>query len=282
MQIPAQVVQTYYNRVKSFADDAAKQYMRLIEQLEQANSLMEQSELISQLVSFADSLLSIYGDAAAQTAADLYVQVAELNGILVGNVPIADTASREELMGEIEKLIDANTSNGVLDKEALKKAMMAMMQVMVKRQAGQTIAEQAVNDNKGSSGKGNSKRKVKFARVPQGTETCAFCIMLASRGFVYATRGSAGQFNHYHRNCDCIVVPGFGDEVSIEGYDLKKWEDLYYDNRVEDDTDKGSTVNANKTLNNIRRAVYPDYKDRRNRLRREEYARKKNLSERTT
>lgn len=34
-----------------------------------------------------------------------------------------------------------------------------------------------------------------FARVPTGTETCAFCLMLASRGAVYHTRKTAGEFS---------------------------------------------------------------------------------------
>lgn len=57
---------------------------------------------------------------------------------------------------------------------------------------------------------------VRFARVPTGFETCTFCIMLASRGAVYHTRKSAGEFKHFHRNCDCKVVPGFEDDPDAE------------------------------------------------------------------
>lgn len=70
--------------------------------------------------------------------------------------------------------------------------------------------------------------KPKYARVPTGLETCEFCIMLASRGFVYHSTKSAGALDHYHPNCDCRVVPGFGDTV-IPGYDpdalYRKWKD---------------------------------------------------------
>ena len=55
-----------------------------------------------------------------------------------------------------------------------------------------------------------------FARVPTGTETCTFCLMLASRGAVYHTRKTAGEFKHFHRNCDCKVVPGFEDNPDAE------------------------------------------------------------------
>ncbi len=59
---------------------------------------------------------------------------------------------------------------------------------------------------------------VRFARVPRDGETCTFCIMLASRGFVYWSRETAGEFNHYHRNCRCLVIPDDGSG-EVEGYD---------------------------------------------------------------
>lgn len=34
-----------------------------------------------------------------------------------------------------------------------------------------------------------------------------FCLMLTSRGAVYHTRKSAGERKHFHRGCDCKVVP---------------------------------------------------------------------------
>lgn len=43
--------------------------------------------------------------------------------------------------------------------------------------------------------------------VSAGFETCMFCLMLTSRGAVYHTRKSAGEFKHFHRGCDCKVVP---------------------------------------------------------------------------
>lgn len=56
----------------------------------------------------------------------------------------------------------------------------------------------------------------RFARVPTGFETCTFCLMLASRGAVYHTRRSAGEFKHFHRGCDCKVVPSFERDPDAE------------------------------------------------------------------
>ena len=70
--------------------------------------------------------------------------------------------------------------------------------------------------------------KVRFARVPQGTETCDFCMLLAATGFVYTSADTAlyrnGTLDHYHANCDCVAMPSFGEE--IEGYDPQYWADV--------------------------------------------------------
>ena len=57
--------------------------------------------------------------------------------------------------------------------------------------------------------------------------------MLASRGAVYHSRQSAGEFRHFHRHCDCKVVPGFEDDPMaelVEGFKpkemYKQWEKL--------------------------------------------------------
>lgn len=61
--------------------------------------------------------------------------------------------------------------------------------------------------------------EVRFARVPSGLETCAFCFMLASRGFVYWSEATAGGQHKFHEHCTCIVVPGEKGRTKIDGYD---------------------------------------------------------------
>ena len=69
------------------------------------------------------------------------------------------------------------------------------------------------------------RRKPRFARVPNGTETCDFCLMLASRGFVYHTEAAA---SHTHASCDCRVIPSW-DSYEVEGYDPKAIYDQWQD-----------------------------------------------------
>ena len=66
-----------------------------------------------------------------------------------------------------------------------------------------------------------------FARVPTGAETCTFCLMLASRGAVYHTRKTAGEWRHFHRGCDCKVVPSFEGDPDAELVQGVKPRELY-------------------------------------------------------
>jgi len=58
---------------------------------------------------------------------------------------------------------------------------------------------------------------VRYARVPTGSETCPWCLMLASRGFVYHSEAFAEHGKH--KGCDCIVLPGKDGVTQIDGYD---------------------------------------------------------------
>ena len=66
-----------------------------------------------------------------------------------------------------------------------------------------------------------------FARVPTGFETCAFCLMLASRGAVYHSRKTAGEWGRFHRGCDCKVVPSFEGDPDAELVQGVKPRELY-------------------------------------------------------
>lgn len=70
---------------------------------------------------------------------------------------------------------------------------------------------------------GQGRAGVRYARVPTGRETCAFCLMLAGRGYVYS---SAELASHSHAGCDCVVVPV--SKGGIGGYDYGPYSEMYY------------------------------------------------------
>ena len=73
-------------------------------------------------------------------------------------------------------------------------------------------------------------RKVGYARVPRPDCSCAFCITMAGRGFVYWTEATAGggdPANRFHDHCRCAVVPLDASDTTIEGYDEGEYEAMY-------------------------------------------------------
>lgn len=75
----------------------------------------------------------------------------------------------------------------------------------------------------------NAKRdtvKPRFARVPDGTETCDFCLMLASNGFYYYGKMS-GESVHNHANCQCVYVCSWDKDPRVEGFDKKEAYDRW-------------------------------------------------------
>lgn len=96
----------------------------------------------------------------------------------------------------------------------------------MRRSYGQTMIENVYRD----------KSKPRFARVPGPSDHyangCPFCRMLASRGFVYWNRKTAGEFDHYHTGCTCEVVSVWDDNPIVEGYDPDKYLEEYYEVRA--------------------------------------------------
>ena len=78
------------------------------------------------------------------------------------------------------------------------------------------------------------RRGVRYARIPSGSKTCAFCMVLASRDAVYLSRKSAGgDGNSYHGDCDCTVTPVRDAGDLPEGYDTEELYAVYLDARSE-------------------------------------------------
>lgn len=88
-----------------------------------------------------------------------------------------------------------------------------------------------------------SKTNARWARVPTGAETCAFCLLVASRGFVYTSEQTAGKGNAYHGDCDCLPVPDWSRHPALEGYDPDAlYRDFY--NPAADQADTRYDINA--------------------------------------
>lgn len=118
-------------------------------------------------------------------------------------------------------------------------------------------------------------RRVGFARVATGRETCAFCLMLVSRGPVFKSELKAGAkhegaaeiletknnvsddelddlMTRWHPGCDCKVVPVFDVENWPGRDDFLRMEDIW---KRETRGYYGSQFTKNDKLNAFRRAI---------------------------
>lgn len=119
------------------------------------------------------------------------------------------------------------------------------------------------------------KRRVGFARVATGRETCAFCLMLVSRGPVYKSELKAGAkhegaaeimetkndisdeelddlMTRWHPGCDCKVVPVFDENNWVGRDDFLRMEEIW---KKETKGFAGARFTKNDKLNAFRRAI---------------------------
>ena len=81
--------------------------------------------------------------------------------------------------------------------------------------------------------------------------------MLASRGFVYATREAPGQARVWHDHCDCEIVPAWDDRgTRVSGYDPDRLKDEYEDARAAVARD-GGDPNDLRALTSMMRRTHP-------------------------
>lgn len=112
---------------------------------------------------------------------------------------VKDSSSPESISDNLAKALEVASSGGA------SKADMLVMS------AGRGVVDYAHSAD---------KRMLMYAR---GTSSnpCAFCAMLASRGFVYASKTSAtksyqgGAMKSYHENCHCFAIARWTDTSKL-------------------------------------------------------------------
>lgn len=102
----------------------------------------------------------------------------------------------------------------------------------------------------------NDPTKPRWARVPRGAKTCAFCLMLASRGFAYLSEDAAGRQMQYHADCDCDIVPSWGS-AKLKDYDPDKYYEMYQAAEAA----AGENGDWHDALAQLRRIYHDDVKD---------------------
>lgn len=176
--------------------EAVRLARRDLERFWIANSSLPGGALRRELSQFFPVLVAEYGNVAATVAGDWYESMTGESAAL-GAEPNAERAS-SRMEWAMRNYEDGDRAQALAN-------LGLIADEMVKQFGRDTIIESARTN------------KRRFARVPAGSHTCAFCLMLASRGFAYHSRAAAGELGKFHPDCDCQIV--FQDDTTPEGYD---------------------------------------------------------------
>lgn len=229
-RIPRSVVEAYTAGLRAITEENARGLNEALQRIDWSRPV---AEVRDQLIEAMQIWCGGATDQAAMVAAVFYDGVRE---IAVGEPMGALAESRREpdrtsgaVRAFVQDLVDGKGD------EPVRRKCLERLDYEVKRAAAECVDANARRDRK----------RPRYARVPTGSETCDFCIMLASRGPVYHSERSAGALDHFHANCDCRVVPMWDsyyvgpsrratDSSPVEGYD----PDALYERYVELMTDE--------------------------------------------
>lgn len=181
------------------------------------NPGMSVAELRNEAIDAIDSSLYAFGDQASELALDLFEEIVVDGYGFDADTIIEDVIDPDMIEGGVRysarRLVEGDT-------EAFTRDVADLTRYYIKRSAMETMERNC------------HRNDLRYARVPSGRETCAFCFMLSSRGFVYRSEQTAGSSHAYHRDCDCVIVPGFkglDPTDQVEGYDpdgmLDRWNE---------------------------------------------------------
>lgn len=211
--IPRAAVDFLTEEINGISADAQARVMKVLQGINWTpENVAECRELVLQALA---TVMPTYTDMAAQASADFYDAARELVvGEKMGAQAISDFDMRKT-EGAVRGFVRFVLRDDV---QTFNDQVLQRIDYEMKRSAGNAIVQNGMRD----------PVKPRFARVPTGAETCDFCLMLASRGFVYHSEKSAGGLTHWHSHCDCRVVAGW-DGMAVEGYDTQaiydRWQD---------------------------------------------------------
>lgn len=168
------------------------------------------------LFDFVPALVSEYGDVAATVAADWYDDLRLAEGVGGSfRAPLAPPIPDEQVKS---RLGYATRTDGPLwaGQADILTAFLGLMSNEYALQPGRDTVMQAAHAENAA-----------YARVPE-PGACKFCLMLASRGFVYS-KSTVGDAKKFHGKCRCNAMPVWDEtRARVEyGYDPDALYDQY-------------------------------------------------------
>lgn len=234
--IPRAAVDFLTEEINGISADAQARVLMVLQSIRWTpENIAECRELVLQALA---TVMPTYTDMAAQASADFYDAARELAlGERLGAVSISGYDPRKT-EGAVRGFVRFVLRDDV---QTFNDQVLQRIDYEMKRSAGESMFANGRRD----------PRRPKFARVPTGAETCDFCLMLASRGFVYTSEATAGatELDHYHSGDDCRVICQW-DGGGVEGYDTQaiydRWQDAIDAKAKERAERNGTTVSEER------------------------------------
>ena len=246
------VFRRYTDSMRNISENEWKRYVERLRKIDQAAADRMQkwidahgTEDTDGLIDYAFGTATKYGEAAAALACEMYDAAAAAQGAQVPPAEPAETATYDET---------AKAVRGTL--RNLHSTVSAIVGRLVKQAGADTMLKNARRDG------------AEFAWIPWGTETCAFCITLASRGWQRVSKAAldGGHAEHIHANCFCEYAVRFDGKSNVAGYDPDRYLDMYY---------AAGGSDSDERIRNLRRELEAPRRDEINAQKRAAYARRR-------
>lgn len=232
-------VESYLATVQRMIQWAIRDINNLIARVDMTNPDAARDALQAEL----PTLISVWGEAAATVAAEYFEELIDAPAVLAA--PVDESVVQGmvgwavgPLYGELVPRLDENgepilgdSGEPIVDKVPPDPAKAARnLQGASQRHilnAGRNTIRYSAENTPG----------VGWARVLQGETNCGFCVVLASRGAVYASAETAGAKSisgndervklgdSWHSHCDCQILPIRDERDYPQGYD----PDVFYE-----------------------------------------------------
>lgn len=198
---------------------------------------------VQSLVRYCYQTANYYGTASAALSALMYDTVGELEGLALKAAEMAPGPD----YGDVAKAVQ-----GTLKTSQNVEEIAGSVSRLVKRTGQDTMLFNGIRDG------------AEFAWIPT-SDTCAFCIALASRGWQSISKKALknGHASHIHSNCDCTYMVRHTSNLDIKGYEPEKYLETY---------NNAGGRSSKEKINAMRRANYAENKDAINAQKREAYA----------
>lgn len=187
--IPAEDLAMYLQALASVRALAVRDLRRVWKSIDPTNMTQHYDDLLAAV----SDIVAAYGEVSAVASAEFYDAVAAGTGRALPPAELAAIAPAEQIETMLRAALGPLWADTPQSAVALTRLEGGVTRLSL-LPGRETIFRSAKRDG------------AKYAIVPQG-KTCAFCLMLASRGAVYTDRQP-----HYHDHCDCACVPVFRDD----------------------------------------------------------------------